>query len=358
VLVRNGDRGIWPEGAAWQVVEEVRIGTIDSDGPESFGDITSFAVDGLGRIWVLDRLASELRGFDRDGRYVRSIGRTGSGPGEFNQPVHVGVAPEGHLWVMDPQNARLSVFDTAGSYLESIRVPGGFLMLPWPGGFDGSGFYYVPRRRFEPEFRVDLIRFDRTLAPLDTLLVPPDPVEREEFRIVSDGRVLTDERVPFQGGLAWRLSESGSIWALLTDQYQLVELDARGDTVRVVTKTFSPVPVTDEEMAAALDDLKGFVEQGGTIDLSRIPSHKPAVRSFFIGQGHLWVEKVNAYGVQGLVFDIFNPEGQYMGAVAVPFRLQLYPSPIVRDDLLYGVVRDEADVEFAVRARITKLPSR
>lgn len=355
VLVQNGDRGIWAEGEAWQVVEELRIGTLDEEGPASFGDIASFVVDDLGRIWVLDRQASELRVFDRSGAHVRTVGRTGSGPEEFRQPVHVDVGPDGRIWVTDPLNARLSVFDTAGIHLESVRVPGGFVMLPWPGGFDGKGRYYAPVVMYEPEFHVDLVRSDRTHTTLDTLRLPIDPVERDEFRIVVDGRVQQDEPVPFQGALAWRLSESGTVWALITDQYRLFELDAQGDTLRVVTKTFDTIPVTREEMAAALAELQGFNEQGGKVEPSRIPDHKPPVRSFFVDAvRHLWVEKVTPYGVDGLAFDVFTPAGLYMGAVAVPFRLQMHPSPIVRDSVLYGIVRGEMDVEYVVRARINK----
>lgn len=46
------------------------------------------------------------------------------------------------------------------------------------------------------------------------------------------------------------------------------------------------------------------------------------------------------------------PGGRYLGAAAVPFRLQLYPSPILRDGSLYGVVQDELDVQYVVRARV------
>jgi len=40
--------------------------------------------DSNGRIYVSDVKANEVLVFDKDGRFVRKIGRTGQGPGEFN----------------------------------------------------------------------------------------------------------------------------------------------------------------------------------------------------------------------------------------------------------------------------------
>jgi hypothetical protein len=79
VVVHNGDRGVWPEGAAWRLVADARVGSVDSPGPQSFAFIVSFAVDAEDRVWVLDGQASELRVFDRHGAHVRTIGRLGKG---------------------------------------------------------------------------------------------------------------------------------------------------------------------------------------------------------------------------------------------------------------------------------------
>ena len=353
-LVRNGDHGVWPSDVAWQIVEEVRIGAVDSDGPETFGSIVSLAVDRMDRVWVLDMQASELRVFDRNGVHVRSVGRSGAGPGEFRQPVRVDLSPEGQMWVVDPANARITTFDTAGNYVQSIRIPSSFSMLLWPGGFDHDGFYYAPLLRRRP-FRVDLVRLTAGYEATDTLEVPTEPVEREEFTLTVDGAVQADEPVPFQGHLAWRLSQAGTLWALVTDQYRLFELDASGDTLREVTKTFAPIPVASPERVAALEELESFTQAGGKIDLSRIPDHRPAVRSFFVDTaGDLWVERATPYGDKRVTFDVFNSVGQYLGGVEIPFALQMDPPPIIRGGMLYGVIRDSLDVQYVIRARIAK----
>lgn len=308
VVVRNGERGIWPEGAEWQVVEEIRIGTLEGEGPDTFGDVASFEVDNLGRIWVLDMQASELRVFDRDGEYVRTVGRAGSGPGEFRQPVHVDMSPDGRIWVSAPPECPHLDLRYGGQLRREHAGSGAVRRVAVPGGFAGNGLYHVPVVRMDPTFQIDLARFDGMVAPLDTLLAPRDPVEREGCRLVVDGRVVDDAPMPFQGGLVWRLSSSGSVWALITDQYRLFELGDGGDTLRVVTKSFGPIPVTEEERAEALEALRPFVARSGRVDRARIPGHRPTVRSFFLVEdGHLWIERVRLDDRGRTVFDVFAP---------------------------------------------------
>ncbi|GMV06839.1 MAG: hypothetical protein AMXMBFR53_31140 [Gemmatimonadota bacterium] len=355
IVAHNAGHGVWAEGEAWVVEEDLRLGSIEDKGPTNFGRIASFAVDRRGWIWILDSQAKELRVFDAEGEFVRTIGRSGQGPGEFEQPVRVDIGPDGNAWVMDPRNTRLSVFDSAGRYVKGLPVPGGFVIIPWEGGFDERGDYYAPVASMEPEFRISLGRFDREYTPLDTIELPRDPVAREGFEIVSDGRVRVRAGVPFQGGLLRRLSRKGTVWALVTDQYRLIELGPEGDTLAVVTKTHEPIPVTAAERAEAVDGLSWFTEQGGKVDASKIPQEKPIAASFFVDEGgFLWVELEGEEGISERAFDLFNPGGQYLGKVLVPFQLQASPTPLVRGNALYGVVRDEFDVPYLVRARLTR----
>ena len=93
---------------------------------------------------ILEGQAQDIRVFEQDGRHVRTIGRSGGGPGEFARALHIQMGPDGHVWVTDPENNRLSRFDTAGVYLDGRASPGGFVIMPWPGGFDAEGYYYSP----------------------------------------------------------------------------------------------------------------------------------------------------------------------------------------------------------------------
>lgn len=354
VVVRNMADPVWQTGNEWQIVEETRIGSMEGEGPDVFGQITVMQVDADGRIWVYDGQVEELRVFDSHGSHIRTIGRKGGGPGEFAQAVSIDLAPDGNVWVMDPSNNRISVFDTAGSYLGAKRVAGGFVLLPWPGGFDGAGRYYAPVPRPGEGFSIAVIRHDTALNPIDTLTIPRDPSPGRGFEHRSDnGSMIAG--IPFSPGLRWRLSPAGAVWGMWTGEYRLFELTAAGDTVRTITRAFTPLPVTDEDRAQAREDLKWFTDQGGRADWSRIPDTKPATRDFFLDdEGNVWVEPMTTDAETGFIRDIFDADGRYLGAVRLPFALASFPVPIVRDGMLYGVTRDDLDVAYIVSGRIVK----
>jgi hypothetical protein len=352
VVVRNTARPVWPGGGGWRVEEALRIGRVEGDGPDVFGRIRSFDVDAEDRFWILEQQAQELRVFDRDGAHVRTIGRRGAGPGEFAQAMRVERGPDGNMWVMDPQNNRLSVIDTAGAYVHGRTAAGGFVMHPWPGRADALGNYYAPVLH---SGRWALVRYDHAFTAVDTLHPPRDPVQRDRFELrgPTGGGIVAG--VPYQGGLVWRLSDRGTLWALITDEYRLFELSAAGDTLRTITRAYSPLPVTAADRERARDDLRWFTDQGGQIDLARLPRTKPAAASFFVDdERNIWVELVAEGDDAGRLHDVFDAEGRFLGTLRLPFALARAPFPIVRDGMLYGVTEDELGVPYVVRASIAK----
>jgi hypothetical protein len=345
---------MWPAGNEWQIQEVLRIGSMDGDGPDVFGSIQTMAVDQLGRVWVFDSQAQELRVFGADGAHIRTIGRRGGGPGEFAQVTKVELAPDGNIWVMDPRNNRISVFDSAGTYIEGRHAAGGFIMFPWPGRFDAAGRYYAPIPRPGPEFRMAMLRYNADFMPIDTLDVPRDPVQREYFELRSQqGSMIAG--VPYQGGLTWRLSPAGTIWAMLSDRYRLFELTTDGDTMRTVTREYTPLAVTSADMDRAREDMKWFMDQGGQVDWSKIPDTKPATETlYFDDRGNIWVLVVADDADRHRLMDVFDAEGRFLGPVRLPFPLAQSPFPVFRDSLVYAVTRDELDVPWVVKARIVK----
>lgn len=353
IVVRNPSDPLWGEDEGWTVTEDLRIGALDDPGPYGFGQIIAIDVDALGRIWVLESQAKEIRVFDADGRHVRTVGRAGGGPGEFNGPAHAEFGRDGRLWVADPQNNRVSVIDTTGAFVESHRMEGGFFISPWPGGFDLEGRYYLPIPHFGSDgFGVATVRYDADFQPLDTIPQLSDPVhgERFELRDGEGGGIIAS--VPFTAGFGTSRSPQGTMWGLLTGEYRLFEIVPGGDTLRTVLARYDPLPVTSEDRETARETLKWFTDQGGKIDISRIPGTKPAAWSMFVDdEGRIWVDRITAHP-NGQDFDIFDPEGRFLGRVQLPVPLG---SPrLVVGDHIYGVTRDDLGVPYVVRVVIAE----
>lgn len=350
--VRNPSVGMWGDDDGWSVVEEMRLGSIDSAGPEMFGEIRGLQMDGLGRIYVLDSQAKEVRVFDAEGRHVRTIGREGGGPGELGEPAALLWGPDDHLWVVDQRNSRFSVFDTAGAYVTSHPRPGGFAFLPWPGGFDDDGYLHdiaaSPRPGSPP--LIGLAKYDRQLQPMDTFARPPFVSEAFELRMGNNVMMVG---VPFSPSLAMQLAPDGNVWLGITDVYRLHRVNYDGDTLQVVEREFEPLPVTEADREAGMERLQRFIDRGGTADLTRIPSTKPAFRNLTVDEhGYLWVRPTAEAGEEDHLFDVFDDRGRYLGRVRFPFPVRPSAPLLMRGNTILAVTQDELGVAYVVRARI------
>ena len=59
--------------------------------------------------------------YDRDGNFITSWGRLGSGPGEFRTPHAIDIDSQGRLIVGDRGNNRLQIFQLDGTYIGELR---------------------------------------------------------------------------------------------------------------------------------------------------------------------------------------------------------------------------------------------
>lgn len=355
VIVRNSDIPIWGPGEAWSVREELRIGTLDGTGPDMFGDVIDFEVDAYGRFWVFEGQARELRVFEGDGRFVRTVGRQGEGPGEFNRVIGMDWGPDGHLWLADPANNRLSVVDTTGAFVASHPTIGGVVVRPWPGGFDDSGHFYtygIDTASEDEMIALVMVRYGRDLQPIDSVAPPAFPGREELFELRSENHWMI-AGVPFSPNLEWRLGRDATYWAGLTGEYRIYQLAWGGDTLRTILRDYDPLPVTAEDRNRAREDLQWFVDAGGRPDWSRVPSVKPAFEEFVLDdEDRLWVQLVADGDEAGRRFDVFDAEGRFLGGLLTPFSVRFYPVPIIRDGYIYSVTEDELEVPFVVRGRI------
>ena len=61
--------------------------------------------------------------FDKDGKFLKKIGRKGRGPGDLYHPGALSILDNKYLLVADyPLNMKISVFDLNGKYLKTIRT--------------------------------------------------------------------------------------------------------------------------------------------------------------------------------------------------------------------------------------------
>ena len=59
--------------------------------------------------------------FTKDGKFISSFGKLGTGPGEFRTPHALAFDSQGRLFVADRGNVRLQIFDQGGKFLEEWK---------------------------------------------------------------------------------------------------------------------------------------------------------------------------------------------------------------------------------------------
>jgi hypothetical protein len=357
VVVSNPAQGLWGAASPWRTVENLRIGSADGDGAAAFGRVASLAVDGAGRIYVLDRQAQDVRAFGADGRHIRTIGRKGGGPGEFQDADAIAVDGSGRLGVSDRRAHRFSSFDSAGNFQTDHRRMGPGFFPDFVGGsrngelWDAWPVYDAPSQLK----RRDLFRFAEG-AYRDTVILPDFSQPQWQVRRRQGGSTMTfNFSVPFTAEELLAADPAGSVWRAISTEYRLTRLAANGDSTRIIRRDHRPLRVTarDRERATARYR-RDFNEPGDRFDEDLIPSVKPAMRALLVDDlGFVWVAPFAADDSAAIAFDVFDPDGRYLGAGPTPLTPQrLRPSPVVRGNALYYVTTDELDVPYVVRARI------
>jgi DNA-binding beta-propeller fold protein YncE len=81
-----------------------------------------------GEIYVADGYGnSRVQQFDKNGKFVKSWGRRGTGPGEFHLPHAIITDSKGLVYVGDRENSRIQIFDADGNYIKEWKNVG----KPW-----------------------------------------------------------------------------------------------------------------------------------------------------------------------------------------------------------------------------------
>lgn len=377
ITVRTIAGSIWGD-TAW-LEPELSIGMVEGSDEYLIGDPRALAVGPGGVIYLLDRQVPIVRAYAPDGLFVRDIGRKGSGPGEYRHPDAMAALPDGRILVRDPGNARITVFDSEGAYLEHWWVRGG-LSSPRRFYVDTAGCSYAEvllnGDRPPVEWVFGLTRYGPDGAIQDTLTAPTWDYHAAQISARLGGR-SSRERVPFTPQVSWTFSPLGYMVGGLSTHYRVDAFRADGSVLRI-ERDWTPVPVHPDEAEGWRQyftaDFREFYP-GWRWNGPPIPDAKPPFQDVFTSwEGDIWVlrseesvptmtaveareaERTSHLPVvrfwEPSSFDVFTPDGRYLGHVRVPETFSSSPEPVIRRGTVWAIARDEMDVATIVRYRL------
>jgi hypothetical protein len=380
IVVRTISGSLWRDTA--QLVPEVSIGMFD--GPEEyiFGELVSLARASDGTIYVMDRQVPALRVYNPDGSYRTTFGRGGEGPGEYEQPDGgLNVLSDGRVILRDPGNARLQVFSPDGEALDTWRMRGGF--------FTSRRMVVDPQDRahalilLDPDASVSdwqtgLVQINSDGTMGDTLVIPDTPWEEPTIEASvdhGDGNTsMSVNLVPFGPGEHAVLSPLGYFIHGINLDYTITLLRTEAPPLQI-QKVYSPVSVAGgeraEEEAREIKNMRG-TDPNWRWNGPPIPEVKPPYERFYAGDdGTVWVrvhqparkvedpsydpadpDAIPNEWREPTLFDVFDQDGSYLGAVRCPDGLSVYPQPVFTREWVLAVVRDQFDVPTVVKFRV------
>ena len=346
-----------------------------TDTANMLGDVGGMAIGVDGRVFVWDHVTPSIWLVSADGQSMKRVGRKGSGPGEYEEINGLVVRRDGHFVAWDAGNARLNVYSPDGVAVTSWRVPFANTYMSfgltadtsnavWQTGLtlqDGAGGSQSAYLRWSAE------------GMADTVLAPDMPRGDGIVRARSpDGTRATARNVPFATNASRAVSPYGFvIWG--PGRPYTIFARASGRALRI-EREFTPVAVADDERAelrAYVEAVMRRVQPAWTWNGPEIPKDKPPYTGLTVGMdGRIWaainVESIRFepdpppatqtnplplvhYRAREQRWDVFEPDGRYVGRVAAPDKFTLY---VMRADQVWGVLRDENDVPSIVRMRI------
>jgi hypothetical protein len=378
VIVSNTEQGLWTSGTQWTLEEDLRIGALEGEPEYQFGQIGFLAVDSKNRIFVLDAQARHIRVFSADGRYEQTIGGPGAGPGELSQQaITLYMGPGDTLLVPDLGNARVNRYAPDGSSIGSFRlaIEEG---LPMSINATRTG---VIAEQVRPLSLPDRPAPD-SLDAIVTL--GTDGTVLDTLKKFAPGQTInlsgsTPQVTVFSAETVWRLADDMRLLFGTSDDYRIHIQTPEGNLERIITKPFELQTITDRDQemmwtffeeqikAAAPPQVwqQALAQARQTIGFAE---YYPAWAAMQIGPDEsIWVQHIQSPSglseeelaswnfvedIGAPEWDIFDRDGRYLGVVTMPDR---FAPRLILGNRVYGVWRDELDVQYAMRLSIVGL---
>jgi hypothetical protein len=236
-----------------------------------------------------------------------------------------------------------------GSVVGTRPRPLGGIAGDWPVTFTPDGSLYDVTFELGPGGpSVIPVELDISGEEVDEIrkveLPPLGPWGLSGMEVERDGRLLLLE-VPFSPVQVWQIGPDGSLWYGNTGAYDIRRRSVDG-TETQFSGSVGASPVTNSEQQAAL-------EENELLDASMIPTTKPPVKGFFVGdRGELWVLLRSDSEVGEDRVDVFDSAG--VRTATLHLALDAQPRPKIRNGIVLGVATDQLGVERVVRYRIVR----
>lgn len=309
-----------------------------------------------GTIFIGDRSSNQIKMFDADGRYVKSLGNEGQGPGEFSSLSGMTIAGN-HLLVRDSRNRRFSVWTLDGEHVTEHTPVTRVSASQMHGLTDGSFVSTFSDREEAGDMKTVVVRRTIEGEEISRLLEYPLPrppgFESRDMRSMFQSMIgsIADPRILINVG-AGEVAYISPI-----QEYQVVALTADGAALWALRVAWPREPFSDAAKQTLVENLPPMPEGQEPLRASDLEWPPLNVALWTIstdGAGRLYVfpqiaadDFSSPFAELERPVDVFSPDGDFIAAGVVR---GMWTS--AQGEYVYGPRENELDEVVIVRYRI------
>ena len=313
------------------------IGGEDVDENYMFRRVSDIEVDEEENIYVLDSRECRIQKYDKNGKYLKTIGRKGEGPGEFQQASSMYLDSEGKLYINEYR--KIHIFEKNGVF-EKIIIPKSPL---YTFGITKKGSIFGQSYTFTEEgTTLDIILMDSEGKRTSTVANFP-----ESTASVQVGRAVTWTTPPYSPGLYFcPLNNESGIYGY-SAEYKLFFTKSSGEIVYRIDKDEKRQRTSKKEedeyikkQVERQQSRGGRLSEGDLRKLYKFAKYKPFFTHIINDdEGHIFLAKPKSVLKEEIdtYFDVFSIEGYYLYKIKI-HEVKLH---IIKKGCLYTYRQDE-----------------
>lgn len=314
-------------------------GSRQSDTTATFFNSWFFDVDYKGNIYICDQNNVNIKKFNKNGNYVKTLAGRGSGPGELQYIYGFGIKDENLLIVRDAYENSQNLFDCNGKFIKKLRPCSNGTY--WDLKQGGDSFFAVMYQSVLVDKKQN---WEVSLVSLDDSLKIKQKIISGTYNFTQDSKYNTlDMRLFFDVDENYiYMSENND------EEYKINIYDHNLRLVQIITKKYRKQLYTNDEFE---EDKDGLNFLNFNIEKKKVKYKKGIMGLFCDKDSNLWVmtPKEKDDRTQGVKFDVFNRKGVFQNSCyldiserAAFLNMQCFK---FKNDHLYYLNRIDARVE-------------
>jgi hypothetical protein len=321
-VVKNPEEPLYGE-IEFELELDLTIGGEEFDENYNFMRVSDVEVDEEGNIYVIDPRQYHIQKYDKDGKYLQTIGRQGEGPGEFQRASRMTLNTGGKLYV--DEFRKILIFNPDHTYERSINID--FFIRSYLVTKE-ENFLGLARIRTEEESSNDVILIDSNGKQVDTIASFPDPSVILTKSISGGGAISMGGSPPYSPGLSFcPLSDELGVYGY-SDVYRLWVVNSAGEVVNIIEKEEKRIPTSKKEESDYIKKRIDSMNERGSVQwavgdlkkLYKFAKYKPFFSNIKSDdKGHIYLQKPKSIikSEEDTYFDCFNKEGYYLYKVKI-----------------------------------------